>query len=219
MKITLEGVSMQNQFEVNKSLPYNEIIRSLKDFASFKEPHSDKKVEFYNHIVSLLSNWIKSPYPVTQLQLLHVNNIKENHYNPNLVAPLEFELLRHSIEKDGLTIPIIVNKTKDKGIYTIVDGAHRFAILKSIGFDYIPCVILNKSTLENVATSVRHNIARGKHQVELTAKLVIELKNSNWSNEKIQKELGMDADEVLRMQQITGLAEAFKDDEFSQAWS
>lgn len=219
MKITLEGISMQNQLEVNKSIPYDEVIRNLKDLTSYKEIHSDKKIEFYNNIVSLLSDWIKSPYPVTRLQLLHVNSIKENQYNPNLVAPVEFELLRHSIEQDGLTMPIVVNKTKEKGIYTVVDGAHRFSILRKIGLDYIPCVILNKTALENIATSVRHNIARGKHQVELTAKLVIELKNSNWSNEKIQKELGMDADEVLRMQQITGLAEAFKDDEFSQAWS
>lgn len=79
-------------------------------------------------------------------------------------------------------------------------------------------VVLEKALDQRMSSSVRHNLARGAHQVKLTAQLIMKLKNLNWSNEDISRELGMDYDEVLRMQQITGLAAAFKDNEFSMAW-
>lgn len=150
--------------------------------------------------------------------------VKDNDYNPNKVAPPEFKLLKHSIEKDGITMPIVVGKLPQSQDYVIIDGYHRSQIIKnddqinqSIS-NYIPVVILDKTIDNRMSSSIRHNIARGVHQVELTSKLVIKLRDMNWTNDDISQELGMDNDEVLRMQQVTGLAEAFRHNSFSKAW-
>jgi ParB-like chromosome segregation protein Spo0J len=122
-------------------------------------------------------------------------------------------------------MPVVVADDAEKpGEYVVVDGFHRTTVAKtdkevaaSLG-GYVPVVKLNKSIEDRITSTVRHNMARGSHQVELTAKLVTALKKHNWSNERIGLELGMDPDEVLRLKQITGLAEAFADKEFSRAW-
>ena len=132
-------------------------------------------------------------------------------------------LLELSIRKDGLTMPIVAADDPEGGM-VVVDGFHRTTVVKhcadvraSTG-GYLPVVRLNKTIEDRITATVRHNIARGSHQVELTAKLVTALKKHNWTNERIGKELGMDPDEVLRLKQITGLAEAFSHQEFSKAW-
>lgn len=143
---------------------------------------------------------------------------------PNKVAPPEMKLLELSIRKDGLTMPIVVATEKKGDNWVVVDGFHRTMVCKQSTEvreslkDYIPVSKLNKTLENRVASTVRHNMARGTHQVELSAKLVAFLKRNDWSNKRIDEELGMDPDEVLRLKQIAGLAEAFQDKEFSQSW-
>ena len=184
-----------------------------------------ERVDIYNQLSDISAAIVGIDHPVLNVKLISTSQVKNNDYNPNSVAPPEFRLLKHSIRKDGLTMPVVVGKDKaDDMDYVIIDGHHRTQIIqndlsiKSSLESYVPVVILKNSLDERMSSSIRHNMARGAHQVELTARLVIKLKEMAWTNEDIGRELGMDGDEVLRMQQITGLAEAFKHQAFSNAW-
>ena len=163
--------------------------------------------------------------PVECVQWVKADEVIANDYNPNSVAPPEMELLHTSIQEDGYTQPIVV--WAHDGIYEVVDGFHRNRVGKEYDdirerlHGYLPVVIINNDREDKgdrIASTIRHNRARGKHRVEAMSDIVIELKRRNWSDKKIAKELGMDADEVLRLTQITGLAEMFADHDFSQAW-
>lgn len=186
----------------------------------------DKKVVVFNQITQELYDWIGVNHPSLNVQLIKAEKIQGNDYNPNRVAPPEMKLLKLSIKKDGVTMPVVVCDTPEdkKKTYTVVDGFHRTTVIqndKSIYnslHGYVPCSRLNKNLEDRVTSTVRHNMARGTHQVELSAKLVVLLKKHNWTNARIGMELGMDADEVLRLKQITGLADAFKNEEFSRSW-
>ena len=151
--------------------------------------------------------------------------VSANDYNPNTVAPPEMELLRLSIAADGYTQPIVVYP--ENGGYTVVDGFHRTRVgkecrdIQSRLGGYLPVVVI-KPTQEDrgdrIASTIRHNRARGKHRVEAMSDIVIELKRRNWSDDRVGRELGMDQDEVLRLTQIAGLQEMFEDRDFSEAW-
>lgn len=180
------------------------------------------KVAIFNQVTQELYDFIGLNHPCLNVQLVPISEVHGNDYNPNKVAPPEIRLLDLSIAKDGLTMPVVACKSLNG--FEVVDGFHRRTrcdvnptIRKSLN-GYLPISILNKPLEERVTSTVRHNMARGTHQVGLSAKLVVFLKKHNWSNEKIGRELGMDADEVLRMRQVTGLAEAFSDREFSNSW-
>ena len=184
----------------------------------------EDRVARYNALVTLAAEHVNLPHPALGMQLVPVDTVQGNDYNPNKVAPPEMRLLQLSIAKDGMTMPVVVSDDSESGNYTVVDGFHRTTVVKTIKTvrdslaGYMPVVKLNKSIQDRITSTVRHNMARGTHQVELSAKLVTALKKHNWTNERIGMELGMDPDEVLRLKQITGLAEAFADKEFSRAW-
>lgn len=163
--------------------------------------------------------------PVDCVQWVKEELVIANDYNPNSVAPPEMELLHTSIQEDGYTQPIVVYQ--HDGIYEVVDGFHRNRVGKEYKdireriHGYLPVTIINDERhdkADRIASTIRHNRARGKHRVEAMSDIVIELKRRNWSDAKIGRELGMDPDEVLRLTQITGLAEMFSDKEFSEAW-
>lgn len=152
--------------------------------------------------------------------------VHSNDYNPNSVAPPEMELLRLSIDADGYTQPIVSMVDPDD-TFEVIDGFHRHRVgkecadIQSRVHGYLPLVQIRESQsdkTDRMASTIRHNRARGKHKVEAMSDIVVELRRRNWSNEKIGQELGMDPDEVLRLCQITGLAEMFADREFSEAW-
>lgn len=158
-------------------------------------------------------------HPVSKVIWVPVNEVYANDYNPNSVAKPEMELLLHSIETDGFTQPIVTWKTEQG--YEVVDGFHRHLVGKKLGLSHLPIVVINPESEERgnrIAATIRHNRARGKHQVGAMSDIVQELVKRNWSDKKIAKELGMEPDEVLRLKQITGLAEMFADREFSEAW-
>lgn len=186
----------------------------------------DEKVQIFNQITQELYDWLGFNHPTLNVQLVPSDKVIGNDYNPNKVAPPEMKLLKLSIRKDGLTMPVVVcdSPSDKKHPYVVVDGFHRTSVVqheKDVNDSlcgYVPVSRLNKSIEDRITATVRHNMARGTHQVELSAKLVTMLKKHNWTNARIGMELGMDADEVLRLKQITGLAEAFKDEEFSKSW-
>lgn len=200
----------------------------IKDLISWiKTLPEDEKIKQINDIRKELK--AISPFkgePVDCVQWVKSDLVKANDYNPNSVAPPEMELLHTSIKEDGYTQPIVVYA--HDGIYEVVDGFHRNRVGKECPDirervkGYLPVVIINEDVSDKnqrIASTIRHNRARGKHQVDAMANIVLDLRRRNWSNEKIAKKLGMDADEVLRLSQVTGLAELFKDREFSQAWT
>lgn len=163
--------------------------------------------------------------PVDLVEWVPADGVQANDYNPNSVAPPEMELLRLSIMADGYTQPIVTNE--EDGSRVVVDGFHRNRVGKECDdvrdrlHGYLPVVQIRSDRLDRgdrIAATIRHNRARGKHQVVAMSEIVLELKRRNWSDNKIGKELGMDPDEVLRLAQISGLAEAFADRDFSQAW-
>ena len=162
--------------------------------------------------------------PVYNVIAVPIDKLEANDYNPNHVAKREMDLLYQSIKADGYTMPVVCFYDKDRDKYIIVDGFHRYTILltKKDIFErengMLPVSVIEKEISDRMASTIRHNRARGKHKIDAMSDIVIELKRRNWSDEKIGRELGMDADEVLRLTQITGLAEMFKDREFSEAW-
>ena len=177
-----------------------------------KDLSFDEKVKVFNQITQELYDWLGINCPACNVQLVPSDKVIGNDYNPNHVAPPEMKLLKLSIKKDGVTMPVVVCDTPEdkKHPYTVVDGFHRTTVIqqdKQINeslHGYVPVSRLNKSLEDRITATVRHNMARGKKH--------------NWTNARIGMELGMDADEVLRLKQITGLAEAFKNEEFSKSW-
>ncbi len=162
--------------------------------------------------------------PVYNVKAIPIEKVKANEYNPNRVAPPELKLLELSIWEDGYTQPIVCYYDKEKDEYIIVDGFHRYTIMKTSRRIYerekglVPVVIINKSLGERMASTIRHNRARGSHNVDLMSNIVAELVEMGKSDAWICKNIGMSADEVLRLKQITGLASLFKDEEFSKSW-
>ena len=182
----------------------------------------EDRVAVYNAITVALKDFVGLNHPALAPQLIRGDCIQGNDYNPNVVAPPEMRLLELSITKDGMTMPVVACQDGKK--VEVVDGFHRThlakncpAIRESLS-GYVPVVLLQKEKEDRVTSTVRHNMARGSHQIELTAKLVALLKKHNWTNERIGEELGMDPDEILRLRQVNGLAEEFADREFSAAW-
>lgn len=186
----------------------------------------EAKVSFINSLREEIHRY--SPFkdePVDFVKWVPSHLVEANDYNPNSVAPPEMKLLERSIKEDGYTQPIV--SWQKESMFEVVDGFHRNrcgkeskAIQKRIK-GYLPLVVINherEDKGDRIASTIRHNRARGKHKVSAMSEIVLDLKRRNWSDSKIGRELGMDPDEVLRLTQITGLAEMFKDKEFSQAW-
>lgn len=202
----------------------NEILEAL--VSSIAALPIQERVEALNEAREKLHE--VSPFksePVDFVRWVRSDTVSANDYNPNSVAPPEMELLRTSISADGYTQPIVGNE--EDGKIVVVDGFHRHRVGKECLdiniriHDYLPVVQIRSEQVprdHRMASTVRHNRARGKHKVEAMSEMVIELKRRNWSDEKICKELGMDRDEVLRLCQISGLSEIFSGQEFSKAW-
>ena len=158
--------------------------------------------------------------PVWNIQAIPIEQIDANSYNPNHVAPPEMRLLYESIKEDGYTMPVVVYPKPD-GRYEIVDGYHRYTVMLTHRDIYeregglLPCSIIDKDVSNRMASTIRHNRARGTHSIELMVDIVAELTKAGMSDEWIKKNIGMDADELLRLKQISGLMELFADREFT----
>ena len=149
--------------------------------------------------------------PVYKVLSVPIEKIVANSYNPNIVAPPEMKLLEVSIWEDGYTMPCVCYYIPEQDIYELVDGYHRYQVMK------LPVVVIEKDLSNRMASTIRHNRARGTHNIELMSNIVSELVKAGMSDNWIQKNIGMDKDELLRLKQISGLAELFADKEFSLA--
>lgn len=187
----------------------------------------DDKVDTINQIKTMLHE--VSPFktePVDCVLWVKNDTVHANDYNPNSVAPPEMELLKRSIQADGYTQPI-VSMQDSETTREVIDGFHRNRVgkedeeIQQRVHGYLPVVTIRQSQEglnDRVASTIRHNRARGKHKVESMSDIVVDLKKRNWSDKKIAKELGMDQDEVLRLSQISGLTELFLNEDFSKSW-
>ncbi len=165
-----------------------------------------------------------SKSPVYHVIPVPIEKIKANNYNPNSIAPPEMKLLYESIKADGYTMPIVCYYVRTQDMYVIVDGFHRYRIMLENQDIYeregglLPVSVIDKPLDQRMASTIRHNRARGSHDVELMSNIVKELHELGRSDTWISKHLGMDKDEILRLKQITGLAALFKDVQFGKAW-
>lgn len=159
--------------------------------------------------------------PVYNVIAVPVEKVQANDYNPNIVAPPEMKLLELSIWEDGFTMPCVCYYDKEKDVYIIVDGFHRYSVLKTSKRIFerekgmLPVVVINKDLSNRMSSTIRHNRARGTHNIELMCHIVAELDKAGMSDSWIMKNIGMDRDELLRLKQISGLAELFAHEEFS----
>ncbi len=162
--------------------------------------------------------------PVYNVISVPVERVEANDYNPNAVAPPEMALLEISIWEDGYTQPIVTYYDEERDIYIVVDGFHRYLILKNSKRilererGMLPVVVIEKELAERMASTIRHNRARGTHNVELMSVIVAELVEMGKGDRWICKHIGMSADELLRLKQITGVAALFANRDFSASW-
>ncbi|MFA6851340.1 MAG: ParB/RepB/Spo0J family partition protein [Selenomonadaceae bacterium] len=195
----------------------------INEIASMDEAN---KINAINNVKKALHEI--SPFktePVDCVLWMPAEQISANDYNPNAVATPEMKLLQLSIGEDGYTQPIVA--WGENGHYEVIDGFHRNRVGKECEdvrnriHGYLPITLINgdrQDKADRIASTIRHNRARGKHQVAAMSDIILELARRNWNDKKIGKELGMEPDEVLRLKQITGLAELFANEEFSEAW-
>jgi len=161
--------------------------------------------------------------PVYNVIAVSIDKIRANAYNPNSVAPPEMKLLELSIWEDGYTMPIVCYRVPDEDAFEIVDGYHRYTTMKTSKRIFerekglLPIVVIDKPISDRMASTIRHNRARGTHSIELMTNIVAELVQAGMGDAWIMRHIGMDIDELLRLKQISGLAALFKDREFSEA--
>lgn len=159
--------------------------------------------------------------PVYNVRAVPVEKVVANNYNPNVVAPPEMKLLELSIWEDGFTMPCVCYYDKAQDKYILVDGFHRYTVLKTSKRIYqrekglLPVVVIDKDLSNRIGSTIRHNRARGTHNIELMSNIVAELDKAEMSDQWIMKNIGMDRDELLRLKQISGLAELFANSSFS----
>lgn len=212
------------------NIKQQDIIGSFRNIISRMDNFTDDEiVETWNEIkIMMHENSPMKSEPVDCVLWVKNETVYANDYNPNSVAPPEMELLRLSISNDGYTQPIVSMLSETGEGREVIDGFHRNRVGKECEEiqarvkGYLPVVTIRESQegkADRIASTIRHNRARGKHRVESMSDIVVDLKKRNWSPKKISKELGMDADEVLRLAQVSGLTEMFADKEFSTAWT
>ena len=183
----------------------------------------DEKVETINYIKNVIHEISPFSEPVDNVQWVKCEHVFANEYNPNKVASTEMKLLHTSIKLDGYTQPIVAYKL-DNGEYEVVDGFHRNRVGKEYKdinkriHGYLPIVVLDKPLDERIGSTIRHNRARGTHQIRSMSEIVLDLAKAGWTDEEICKKIGMELDEVIKLKQITGLKEAFQNHEFSKSW-
>jgi ParB-like chromosome segregation protein Spo0J len=162
--------------------------------------------------------------PVDHIRWVPIEKVKPNDYNPNAVAKVEMGLLYTSIQHDGYTQPVVTIYDAARDEYVIVDGFHRYftclnnADIRERNHGLLPVVVIDKPINDRMASTVRHNRARGKHSVAGMASMVFQMLDNGWTDAEICNELGMEPEEILRLKHITGFSKLFEDTEYKRSW-
>jgi len=214
-------INQKTNNKINNKI--NQKIEKIKEEMKFlEELELEEKIEAINKLKIAIAEYTPFEEPVDVVLWVKAENVVANDYNPNRVAPPEMKLLKLSIEQDGFTQPIVGYKAD--GAVIIVDGFHRNRVgreeekIRKRLHGYLPITVIDKPLRERMASTIRHNRARGTHQIGSMADLVAELHFMGWSDKKIAEQLGMEKDEVLRFKQFKGLGDLFKNRQFSKAW-
>ena len=188
-------------------------------------PDLEAKMSLANIIVAqTMDSTPMASQPVAKVMWVHLDRVSPNDYNPNSVAKIEMRLLLRSIEHDNYTQPVVTIYDKESNKYVIVDGFHRYFVMKSSKkiYDrtqgYLPIVVMEKGMNDRMASTIRHNRARGKHSVTGMASMAFKMLDNGMTDAEICNELGMEAEELLRLKHITGFSKLFADKEYNKAW-
>lgn len=229
-KATLTNAETGEQFEIgpdvtyildNHDAHYFEAHEETTLICTFNPPLTGKETHQEDGSYAADEEWSS---PVYDVKSVHISKIKANDYNPNAVAPPEMALLETSIWEDGYTQPVVVVYDPTEDMYTVVDGFHRYSTLRDSKRirerekEMLPVVVLKKEIHDRMASTIRHNRARGTHNIELMSSIVAELVEIGKGDHWICKHIGMSPDELLRLKQITGVAALFQNKQFSQSW-
>ena len=186
---------------------------------------ADNKIDFIESIKEFLHS--VSPLkeqPVNLVRWVDIDKVQANDYNPNTVAKIEMKLLHTSISHDGYTQPVVTIYDKDKDKYIIIDGFHRYLTCKSYddvrerNHNRLPIVVIDKDINDRMASTIRHNRARGKHSIKGMSNIVFGMLDNGWDDIAICEELGMEAEELMRLKHITGFSKLFADAKYKNAW-
>jgi ParB-like chromosome segregation protein Spo0J len=186
---------------------------------------SQNKVGFLNDIRNYLNELSPTnKHPVDYVRWVPIEKVQANQYNPNSVARNELKLLHTSIDHDGYTQPVVTIYDSESDKYIIVDGFHRYFVMKShpdiaqSTGNHLPIVVIRKDINDRMASTIRHNRARGKHAISGMSNIVFRMLDNGWKDADICNELGMEVDELVRLKHITGFSKLFKDVEYKRAW-
>lgn len=200
-------------------------MKDLKKLIQSKLESSKNKTAFINEIKEFLHELSPvSSQPVDLVRWVPIEQVQPNDYNPNSVARTEMKLLHTSISHDGYTQPIVTIYDEKLKKYIIVDGFHRYFVslnnkdIYDRNLGLVPVTVIVKDINDRMASTVRHNRARGKHSIAGMSSMVFEMLDKGWPDEKICNELGMEPEELLKLKHITGFSKLFKDTEYSRSW-
>lgn len=180
--------------------------------------------------VEELRSWISKTLslnpqqPVDRVRWVPIEQVCPNDYNPNAVAVIEMKLLHTSIKADGYTQPVVTIWNPERQLYEIVDGFHRYTTMKrnkdirEACHGLLPIVVIEKPINDRMASTVRHNRARGKHSIAGMSSMVFEMLHQGWTEAMIATELGMEAEEIVRLKHLTGFSKLFGEVEYRKAW-
>ena len=201
------------------------MINQLKKHIEDSNFTDEQKIVFFEEVKELIHN--NSPLkeqPVNRIKWVDVNKVSPNDYNPNSVAKKEMGLLYTSIMHDGYTQPVVTIYDEVKDKYIIIDGFHRYFTCKTNkdildrNKGRLPIVVLNKDINDRMASTVRHNRARGMHSVTGMSSMVFNMLENGWEDVDICNELGMSVEELVKLKHITGFSKLFEDKEYSKSW-
>lgn len=162
--------------------------------------------------------------PVDWVRWVDIDKVKPNDYNPNSVAHVELKLLYTSIKHDGYTQPVVTIYDAENDVYIIVDGFHRYFTMRNnpdimkLNRGQLPIVVINSDINDRMASTVRHNRARGKHSVTGMSSMVFNMLENGWEDVQICNELGMEPEELLKLKHVTGFSKLFENTEYAKAW-
>lgn len=200
-------------------------MEKIKELIKLQLDSSPDKIQFLNELRKCIFDLSPEKHnPVDLVKWIPIDKIQANDYNPNQVATNELKLLFTSIDHDGYTQPIVTIYDASLDKYIIVDGFHRYyvqissKILKERNQGYLPIVVLDKNINDRMASTIRHNRARGKHSIQGMSNIVFNMLDNGWEDHEICKELGMEADEIVKLKHITGFSKLFEDIEYKKSW-